>query len=192
VRVELVWCAPIRSLNINTVLLHSMRSISISSLSSLSSFKDRGTSIPAPAIYINPTSIGSTSSSVWLACMLALFGPLFAHHNSHPHCIRMATSALRTLHRTSLSRSPAALSSSAARASVGSARLTSSIISHRTSFGTRLTSLGATAGFKTMASLKSSAPPQTGGAGKAYDPEIVDMAKYIHHYKVDSELAVSE
>lgn len=47
-----------------------------------------------------------------------------------------------------------------------------------------------TASFKTMASLKSSeASPPTGD--KAYDPEIVDMAKYIHNYKIDSELAVS-
>jgi len=46
-----------------------------------------------------------------------------------------------------------------------------------------------------MASLKSGggvgAGAGAGGAGKAYDPEIVDMAKYIHHYKVESELAVS-
>lgn len=40
-----------------------------------------------------------------------------------------------------------------------------------------------------MASLRSAAevPP----SNKEFDPEIVDMASYIHNYKVDSELAVS-
>lgn len=31
-------------------------------------------------------------------------------------------------------------------------------------------------------------PPST---DKAYDPEIVDMASYIHNYKIESKLAVS-
>lgn len=40
-----------------------------------------------------------------------------------------------------------------------------------------------------MASLQSAAPiPPT--AEKGYDPEIKDMADYIHNYKVDSDLAV--
>jgi len=39
-----------------------------------------------------------------------------------------------------------------------------------------------------MASLKSAAPssPEL----KDYDPEIKDMASYIHNYNVDSDLAV--
>jgi len=40
-----------------------------------------------------------------------------------------------------------------------------------------------------MASLKSS--DVSPAAHKGYDSEIVDMAKYIHGYKIDSELAVS-
>jgi len=40
-----------------------------------------------------------------------------------------------------------------------------------------------------MAARQSAAPPvQT---DKSYDPEIKDMADYIHQYKVDSDLAVS-
>lgn len=45
------------------------------------------------------------------------------------------------------------------------------------------------ANFKTMASLKSQ--DVSPAAHKGYDTEIVDMAKYIHGYKIDSELAVS-
>lgn len=43
-----------------------------------------------------------------------------------------------------------------------------------------------------MASLKSAAaaPPKP-SEGVGYDPEIKDIANYIHSYKVDSELAVS-
>lgn len=43
-----------------------------------------------------------------------------------------------------------------------------------------------------MASLKSAAaaPPKP-SEGVGYDPEIKDIADYIHTYKVDSELAVS-
>lgn len=35
---------------------------------------------------------------------------------------------------------------------------------------------------------KSNAPPS--GPVPEYDPEIKDMASYIHNYKIDSELAV--
>lgn len=43
-----------------------------------------------------------------------------------------------------------------------------------------------------MASLKSAAaaPPKP-SEGVGYDPEIKDIADYIHSYKVDSELAVN-
>ena len=40
-----------------------------------------------------------------------------------------------------------------------------------------------------MSSLQSAAPIPA-GAQKGYDPEIKDMADYIHNYKVDSDLAV--
>lgn len=43
--------------------------------------------------------------------------------------------------------------------------------------------------FSTMAARQSAAPSvQT---DRAYDPEIKDMANYVHGYKVDSDLAVS-
>ena len=42
--------------------------------------------------------------------------------------------------------------------------------------------------FSTMSALQSAAPPAP--ANRAYDPEIKDMADYIHKYKVDSDLAV--
>lgn len=38
-----------------------------------------------------------------------------------------------------------------------------------------------------MSSLRAAAPAST---DKSYDPEIKDMADYIHEYKVDSDLAV--
>lgn len=43
--------------------------------------------------------------------------------------------------------------------------------------------------FSTMAARQSAAPAAP--ADKSYDPEIQDMAKYIHQYNVDSDLAVS-
>ncbi|KAL4945121.1 hypothetical protein BDV06DRAFT_185656 [Aspergillus oleicola] len=42
--------------------------------------------------------------------------------------------------------------------------------------------------FSTMSSLQSAAPIPA-AAQKGYDPEIKDMADYIHNYKVDSDLA---
>ena len=44
------------------------------------------------------------------------------------------------------------------------------------------------ASFSTMPALNYSAPPPAGV--REYDPEIKDMAGYIHNYKIDSELAV--
>lgn len=43
--------------------------------------------------------------------------------------------------------------------------------------------------FSTMAALNSAAGPTT-AAPRQYDPEINDMASYIHNYKIDSDLAV--
>lgn len=43
--------------------------------------------------------------------------------------------------------------------------------------------------FSTMAARQSAAPSVQGD--KSYDPEIKDMATYIHEYNVDSDLAVS-
>lgn len=40
-----------------------------------------------------------------------------------------------------------------------------------------------------MSARQSAAPPAPSG-DKAYDPEIQDMASYIHKYNVDSDLAV--
>jgi len=45
--------------------------------------------------------------------------------------------------------------------------------------------------FTTIAALKSNAPAMTGGS-RQFDPEIKDMANYIHNYKVDSDLAVRQ
>jgi 2-methylcitrate dehydratase len=39
-----------------------------------------------------------------------------------------------------------------------------------------------------MSSLKSAAPPVSGK--REYDPEIKDIASYIHNTSIDSELAV--
>jgi 2-methylcitrate dehydratase len=41
-----------------------------------------------------------------------------------------------------------------------------------------------------MASLQSAAPAPTSPA-RAYDPEINDIADYVHNKPIDSELAVS-
>jgi len=44
------------------------------------------------------------------------------------------------------------------------------------------------AAFSTMSSLKSAAPPVQ--SKREYDPEIKDIASYIHNTNIDSELAV--
>lgn len=41
-----------------------------------------------------------------------------------------------------------------------------------------------------MAALKSNAPAMAGV--REFDPEIKDMASYIHNYKIDSDLAVCD
>lgn len=46
----------------------------------------------------------------------------------------------------------------------------------------------AVAQFSTMPALNSSAPSPAGR--REFDPEILDMAKYVHEYKIDSDLAV--
>ena len=46
--------------------------------------------------------------------------------------------------------------------------------------------------FSTMASLQSAAAATPSPSeGKGYDPEIKDIADYVHNKKIDSELAVS-
>lgn len=57
------------------------------------------------------------------------------------------------------------------------------------SSGPSLTAASRAPRFSTMAARQSAAPPAS--ADKAYDPEIQDMASYIHQYNVDSDLAVS-
>src|SRR5450432_3884665 len=46
----------------------------------------------------------------------------------------------------------------------------------------------ATAKFSTMAALQSGAPPPA--QAREYDPEIKDIASYIHHTPITSDLAV--
>ena len=46
------------------------------------------------------------------------------------------------------------------------------------------------ASFSTMPAINYSAPPPAGP--RQYDPEIKDMARYIHNYKIDSDLAVRQ
>ena len=41
--------------------------------------------------------------------------------------------------------------------------------------------------FSTMSALRSAAP-----SGREFDPEIKDIASYVHNYRVDSKLAVSQ
>ena len=45
--------------------------------------------------------------------------------------------------------------------------------------------------FSTMASLQSNAPAAAPVDLKSYDPEIVDIADYVHNKPIDSDLAVS-
>jgi 2-methylcitrate dehydratase len=62
-------------------------------------------------------------------------------------------------------------------------------IALRTPLSNSVTSRTATAtAFSTMSSLKSNAPPVQNK--REYDPEIKDIASYIHNTKIDSELAV--
>jgi 2-methylcitrate dehydratase len=62
-------------------------------------------------------------------------------------------------------------------------------IALRTPLSNSVTSRTATAtAFSTMSSLKSSAPPVQ--SKREFDPEIKDIASYVHNTKIDSELAV--
>ncbi|KLJ12193.1 2-methylcitrate dehydratase [Blastomyces silverae] len=71
-----------------------------------------------------------------------------------------------------------------ATSSVAASSLRSS--SSRSAFSSKL--LQSRSSFSTMSALNSAAPV-TPAPAREYDPEINDMASYIHHYKVDSDLA---
>ncbi|PGH07425.1 2-methylcitrate dehydratase [Blastomyces parvus] len=71
-----------------------------------------------------------------------------------------------------------------ASSSVAASSLRSS--SSRSAFSSKL--LQSRSSFSTMSALNSAAPAAP-AAAREYDPEIKDMASYIHHYKVDSDLA---
>lgn len=88
---------------------------------------------------------------------------------SLPAVRRLTHTSPRTLARIPVSRLPTFASSSSSRLS--------SIAPPRASR------------FSTMAARQSAAPSVQGD--KSYDPEIKDMATYIHQYNVDSDLAVS-
>jgi 2-methylcitrate dehydratase len=51
------------------------------------------------------------------------------------------------------------------------------------------TRTGTRTSFSTMAALQSGAPAPA--VAQSYDPEIVDIANYVHNKPIDSELAVS-
>ncbi|OJD23263.1 2-methylcitrate dehydratase [Blastomyces percursus] len=71
-----------------------------------------------------------------------------------------------------------------ATSSVAASSLRSS--SSRSAFSSKF--LQSRSSFSTMSALNSAAPAAPAPA-REYDPEIKDMASYIHHYKVDSDLA---
>lgn len=99
----------------------------------------------------------------------------------------MSAIASRTLARTtrSASRAPLCLSSRLARPS-------SLITSSRSSTQTLPSTVSNTAARSFMASHIPKSDAQAAPApAQQYDNEIVDMAKYAHGYKVDSDLAVS-
>ncbi|KAL4967412.1 putative 2-methylcitrate dehydratase [Aspergillus stella-maris] len=92
-----------------------------------------------------------------------------------------ASSALRRLTH----RSPRNLQSRIASLSRTSSLSSSGLSSYRAPSSPALPRVSR---FSTMSSLQSAAPIPA-GAQKGYDPEIKDMADYIHNYKVDSDLA---
>ncbi|PGH12785.1 2-methylcitrate dehydratase [Polytolypa hystricis UAMH7299] len=83
----------------------------------------------------------------------------------------------------SLSNSRLASSTPSSTKSITTSTLRSSYT--RTS---QLSQFKSRASFSTMSALNSSAPPPPAGAVE-YDPEIKDMASYIHNYNVNSDLA---
>ncbi|KAL4794418.1 MmgE/PrpD family-domain-containing protein [Aspergillus venezuelensis] len=92
-----------------------------------------------------------------------------------------ASSALRRLTH----RSPRNLQSRIASLSRTSSLSSFGLSSYR---ATASPALPRVSRFSTMSSLQSAAPIPA-AAQKGYDPEIKDMADYIHNYKVDSDLA---
>lgn len=90
---------------------------------------------------------------------------------SLPAVRRLTHTSPRTLARIPVSRLPTFASASSRLSSITAPRVARS------------------SQFSTMAARQSAAPPAQGD--RAYDPEIQDMASYIHQYKVDSDLAVS-
>ncbi|KAF1808846.1 2-methylcitrate dehydratase [Eremomyces bilateralis CBS 781.70] len=90
----------------------------------------------------------------------------------------ICTAASRSL-RQKAARNPtaSAISRAVSRPSIASS----------TSKFSGLQQISRSAAFSTMSPLQSGAPAPT--SANKWDPELVDMASYIHNYKVDSELA---
>ncbi|KAL1953324.1 hypothetical protein VTO42DRAFT_3004 [Malbranchea cinnamomea] len=91
---------------------------------------------------------------------------------ANPVLRRLSSRAPRSL---SLNR----LATPAASLRASTLRLSSPSLAH---------SKSARSSFSTMAALNSAAGPTTAGP-RDYDPEIKDMASYVHNYKIDSDLA---
>lgn len=91
---------------------------------------------------------------------------------SLPAVRRLTHTSPRTLARLPVSRLPTVASSSSPFSKIAAAPR-----------------VARTSQFSTMAARQSAAPSVQGD--KSYDPEIKDMATYIHDYNVDSDLAVS-
>lgn len=89
--------------------------------------------------------------------------------------------ALRATHRA-----PRTLSSRILSAKPVSLTSSSSFARNTTTFKTLNSSVPRVSRFSTMAPLQQAAPT----TDKSYDPEIKDMADYIHNYNINSDLAV--
>jgi len=128
------------------------------------------------SLALNPRLALSAASRVALA----------ASHRASPTGLRGSgvPEVLRTaqVNKTTVSANPARpLSSCFSTAALRRSGIASS--AQRSSLA-----LKSVSSFSTMSSLNSNAPPVAGN--REYDPEITDIANYIHNYKIDSPLAV--
>lgn len=139
-------------------------------------------SLPPPSTLLLPLTslLFSSSSSSTLPPPLVSFS---SHPVSTWYILLIMSASCSALRRLT-HRSPRTLQSRISSVS----RLSPSFA--RTSLSSINSAAPRVSRFSTMAPLQSGAPVPP-AADKAYDPEIKDMADYIHNYNVNSDLAVS-
>jgi len=122
----------------------------------------------------NPTRLDYCCCTSFLCCCYNIIVSGLLYNYCHQAMAFVARNICRTASRNLTRRAPVSTSLRALASAAPSSRLSQRIAP----------------AFSTMASLRSGAQADPKGP-KEFDPEITEMANYIHNYSIKSDLAVS-